>query len=203
MEGGLSYSPEDQPEKVGTEMGTKPGVKKQIRLFLFPPLEPGGTRPEASCPELLLELTDRDRTEARVSKWTSWPGNPSLFSNHLRTVAANLRKLGIDLSFDKNGRSTSNAHYRDVQDRAGGATAATRAPPGGRADSAGGVADGADGVRTGSGGLSSSSDGNSWSFRQKQQLIWPRGAHPSAPFAPSPWRRVRHRPGIRCARRRC
>jgi hypothetical protein len=56
---------------------------------------------DGTATQLLLELTNRDRTEAQVSKWASWPRNPSLFSNHLRTVAASLRKVGIEISFDK------------------------------------------------------------------------------------------------------
>jgi hypothetical protein len=51
--------------------------------------------------QLLRELTDGDRTEAQVSQWTSWPRNPSLFSNRLRAVAASLRKIGIEILCDK------------------------------------------------------------------------------------------------------
>jgi hypothetical protein len=51
--------------------------------------------------QLLRELTDGDRTEAQVSQWASWPRNPSLFSNRLRAIAASLRKVGIEISFDK------------------------------------------------------------------------------------------------------
>jgi hypothetical protein len=51
--------------------------------------------------QLLRELTDGDRTEGQVSQWTSWPRNPSIFSSRLRMVAASLRKVSIELSFDK------------------------------------------------------------------------------------------------------
>jgi hypothetical protein len=51
--------------------------------------------------QLLHELTAGDRTEARVSQWASWPRNPALFSNRLRAVAATLRKVNIEILFDK------------------------------------------------------------------------------------------------------
>jgi hypothetical protein len=51
--------------------------------------------------QLLRELVDGDRTEAQVSQWASWPRDPSIFSSRLRAVAASLRKVSIELSFDK------------------------------------------------------------------------------------------------------
>jgi hypothetical protein len=51
--------------------------------------------------QLLHALTDGDRTEARVSQWASWPRNPSLFSSRLRAIAATLRKVNIEILFDK------------------------------------------------------------------------------------------------------
>ncbi len=100
--------------------------------------------------QLLGKLTDGDLTEAQVSRWTSWPRNPSLFSSRLRAVAASLRKVGIEVSFDKKmpdrrrtriievrksqqGERPQQPEYRDQQ-RPNAGTAA--------------VADSADGVRT-------------------------------------------------------
>jgi hypothetical protein len=50
---------------------------------------------------LLAELTYRDESEARPSKWKNWPRNPAAFSKRLRGVAAVLRKTGIEIEFGK------------------------------------------------------------------------------------------------------
>ena len=71
-------------------------VAKAISAFMIERDDWRGT-----ATELLLELTDHDHTEAQVSRWASWPRNPSLFSSRLRAVAASLRKVGIEISFDR------------------------------------------------------------------------------------------------------
>jgi hypothetical protein len=42
--------------------------------------------------QLLNSLTEGDRTEQSVSRWRSWPRDPSAFGVRLRDAAATLRK---------------------------------------------------------------------------------------------------------------
>jgi hypothetical protein len=124
-------------------------VATAVRAFMIERCSWHGT-----ATQLLLELTDCDRTEAQVSKWTSWPRNPSLFSNHLRTVAANLRKLGIEISFDKktpDRRRTRIIEMCKIEQEARPQQPERR--PAARADSAAGVADDADGADGADGAL--------------------------------------------------
>ena len=57
--------------------------------------------------QLRNALTDGDRTEQRVSRWRSWPRDPSGFSVRLRDTAATLRKIGIAAEFGKRDASAT------------------------------------------------------------------------------------------------
>jgi hypothetical protein len=56
---------------------------------------------EGTAAELLVELTNYDRTEARVARLAHWPKDPARFSKSLRSMAATLAKAGIEVSFGK------------------------------------------------------------------------------------------------------
>jgi hypothetical protein len=68
--------------------------------------------------KVLLPLADqpqppsRHRTEQCISRWRSWPRDPSAFSIRLRDAAATLRKIGITAGF---GRDTSTNRSRIVE----------------------------------------------------------------------------------------
>jgi hypothetical protein len=62
--------------------------------------------------QLLNSLTEGDRTEQSVSRWRSWPRDPSAFSVRLRDAAATLRKIGITVGF---GRDTSTTRTRTIE----------------------------------------------------------------------------------------
>jgi hypothetical protein len=62
--------------------------------------------------QLLNALTNGDRTEQCVSRWRSWPRDPSAFSVRLRDAAATLRKIGITAEF---GRDTSTTRNRVIE----------------------------------------------------------------------------------------
>jgi hypothetical protein len=51
--------------------------------------------------QLLIELTNCDRTEAGVSGQKDWPKDPTRMSQRLRRQTATLRKAGIEVSFGK------------------------------------------------------------------------------------------------------
>jgi hypothetical protein len=63
--------------------------------------------------QLRNALTEADRTEQRVSRWRSWPRDPSGFSVRLRDTAATLRKIGIAAEFGK--RDASAARNRIIE----------------------------------------------------------------------------------------
>ena len=110
-----------------------------------------------------------------------------LRSNHLRTVAANLGKLGIEISFDK--KTPDRRRTRIIEMCKIEQEARPRQPeprPAARADSAADVADG--GGRRGRCGRARLDRPHTVIHGvsgRKQQLIWSRGAQPSAPSAPS------------------
>lgn len=57
--------------------------------------------------QLRNALTDGDATEQRVSRWRSWPRDPSGFSVRLRDTAATLRKIGNAAEFGKRDASAT------------------------------------------------------------------------------------------------
>jgi hypothetical protein len=70
---------------------------------------------DGTAAELLVELTNHDRTEARVARHVNWPKDPARFSKSLRSMAATLAKAGIDVSFGKaaDRRRTRTVHLRN------------------------------------------------------------------------------------------
>lgn len=68
-------------------------VAKAITAFMMKRTKWSGT-----TTTLLLELTNRDCTEQRVSKQKDWPKDATRFSKRLRAAAATLRKAGIDVA---------------------------------------------------------------------------------------------------------
>ena len=60
---------------------------------------------------LLNELTDDDRTEAKVTRSSTWPREPAQFGKALRSTTATLRKMGIEMEF---GRSPDRRRTRTV-----------------------------------------------------------------------------------------
>jgi hypothetical protein len=71
-------------------------VAKAIAAFMVKRIEWSGT-----TTALLVELTERDRTEQRVSKQKDWPKDATRFSARVRAVAATLRKAGIEVTHAK------------------------------------------------------------------------------------------------------
>jgi hypothetical protein len=51
--------------------------------------------------ELLHALVGSDRTEGQVSRWADWPRDVARFGQRLRSVAASLRKTGVEVVFGK------------------------------------------------------------------------------------------------------
>lgn len=70
---------------------------------------------DGTAAELLVELTNHDRTEARVTRHSNWPKDPARLSKSLRSMAATLAKAGIDVSFEKaaDRRKTRTVHLRN------------------------------------------------------------------------------------------
>jgi hypothetical protein len=58
--------------------------------------------------QLLNVLAGGDRTEQCVSRWRSWPRDPSAFSVRLRDAAATLRKIGIAAEFGRDASTNRN-----------------------------------------------------------------------------------------------
>jgi hypothetical protein len=58
--------------------------------------------------QLLNALTEGDRTEQCVSRWRSWPRDPSAFSVRLRDAAATLPKIGIAAEFGRDASTNRN-----------------------------------------------------------------------------------------------
>ena len=71
-------------------------VAKAIAAFMETRDEWSGT-----ATELLLELTNHDCTEQRVSRQSDWPKDATRFSKRLRSVSATLRKAGIETVIGK------------------------------------------------------------------------------------------------------
>ena len=64
---------------------------------------------------LLLELNKQDteaKTEAKPSKWKTWPAEPSSFSRRLRKAASVLRKMGIIVEI---GRAPDRSRTRMIE----------------------------------------------------------------------------------------
>src|SRR5437879_816979 len=71
-------------------------VAKAIAAFMMKRTEWSGT-----TTALLLELTERDRTEQKVSRQKDWPKDAIRFGGRLRSVAASLSKIGIEIEHGK------------------------------------------------------------------------------------------------------
>ncbi|MHC2530585.1 hypothetical protein [Bradyrhizobium diazoefficiens] len=71
-------------------------VAKAITAFMARRTEWSGT-----TTALLVELTDHDATEQRVSKQKDWPKDATRFSKRVRAIAASLRKAGIEVMHGK------------------------------------------------------------------------------------------------------
>jgi hypothetical protein len=71
-------------------------VAKAITAFMIKRIEWSGT-----TTALMVELTNRDRTEQQVSKQKDWPKDATRFSKRVRAVAAVLRKAGIEVTHGK------------------------------------------------------------------------------------------------------
>src|SRR6267378_7099674 len=69
-------------------------VAKAIAAFMVKKTEWSGT-----TTALLLDLINHDHTEQQVSKQNDWPKDATRFSKRVRTVAATLRKAGIEVTF--------------------------------------------------------------------------------------------------------
>ena len=76
---------------------------------------------------LLEILTSRDPTEERVSRWRSWPKDPTRLSADLRDKSALLQKLGIELTFDLRTGKTRQLEIRVMQNDSADAGDATDA----------------------------------------------------------------------------
>ena len=71
-------------------------VAKAIVAFMVRRTEWTGT-----TTALMVELTERDRTEQKVSKQKDWPKDATRFGGRVRAVAATLRKVGIEVTHGK------------------------------------------------------------------------------------------------------
>jgi hypothetical protein len=106
-----------------------------VRVFMI-----GRSTWRGTATQLLRELSDGDRTEEQVSRWASWPRNPALFSTRLRAASAILRKVGTEVSFNRD--SSDRRRTRIIELRKVEQHAPPRQPRQRRSDSA----EGADGV---------------------------------------------------------
>jgi hypothetical protein len=68
-------------------------VAKAITAFMVKQVEWSGT-----TTALMVELTNRDRTEQKVSRQKDWPKDATRFGRRVRAVAAVLRKAGIEVT---------------------------------------------------------------------------------------------------------
>ncbi|MFL5239662.1 MAG: hypothetical protein ACJ8EL_19125 [Rhizomicrobium sp.] len=71
-------------------------VAKAIIAFMTNQTEWRGT-----TTALLVELTDHDRAEQRVSKQSDWPKDATRFGGRVRAVTATLRKAGVGVTHEK------------------------------------------------------------------------------------------------------
>jgi hypothetical protein len=94
-------------------------VAKAIAAFMVKRDQWSGT-----TTALLLELTNRDCTEQRVSKQSDWPKDATRFSKRVRSVSATLRKVGIEVMF---GRTHDHVKTRTITLRKNAAAAADAA----------------------------------------------------------------------------
>jgi hypothetical protein len=70
----------------------------------------------STAAELLIELTDRDRTEAGVAKMKDWPKDATRLSRRLRQLTATLRKAGVEVLFGKaSDRRTRMVELRSIK----------------------------------------------------------------------------------------
>jgi hypothetical protein len=67
---------------------------------------------KSTTTELMGELEQHDRAEAKPSTWLSWPKDPSAFGKALRPLVETLRKSGVEVAFEK---ATSHMRTREIK----------------------------------------------------------------------------------------